>query len=72
MLRAINVEGLTEEQLAQTIDKLGQIIRNDVDATCDKANQLLSRYGLACKMQIVIDEADKLNELHDKIKGEHA
>ena len=70
MERKINVEGLTEEQMEQAINRVGQLIRDDVDATCERANRLLSRYGMACKMQIVIDEADKLNELHDKIKSE--
>lgn len=70
MDRKINVEAFTEEQLAQASEALGVAIRNEVDATCEKINKLLDRYGLICKMEIVIGKPDELNEQRDKIKSE--
>lgn len=54
--RAISVDKLSEVQLEEAIKKISDKITTDVDMVCDKANLLLKRYGLSCKMQIVIEE----------------
>jgi len=66
----ISVEGFTEEQLEKAIEELGSAVRCEVDASCERINKLLNCYGLACKMQIVIDTPANLNQLHDRIKSE--
>jgi hypothetical protein len=68
--RHINVDNLGDKQLETAIQKISAQINSDVDATCDKVNQLLSRYGLRCKMQIAIEElkVSEIAEEHDKIK----
>jgi hypothetical protein len=70
--RKINVSKLDDSQLETAIHKISEQINSEVDATCDKVNKLLSRYGLKCKMQIAIEElnASEIAEEHDKIKQE--
>lgn len=67
--RAINVDKLDEKQLETAIDRISSKITTDIDEVCDKANKLLARYGLCCKMQIVIEElkTSDITEKHDKI-----
>jgi hypothetical protein len=60
--RPIDVEKLGNEQLEIAISKISNQITSDVDATCEKANELLSRYGLKCKMAVVIEELELLAE----------
>lgn len=68
--RPINVEKMTDEQLETAIVKLSNKITTDVDAVCERANELLKRYGLSCKMQIVIEQLnlDDTTKNHDKIE----
>ena len=54
--RKIDIEALTEEQLANTIKVLGEQIKEDINEVCEKHNKKLSRYGLCCKMQVHIVE----------------
>ena len=70
--RKINVNKLGDTQLETAISKISEQINSEVDATCDKVNKLLSRYGLKCKMQIAIEElkTSEIAEEHDKIKQE--
>jgi len=56
--RAIDVEKLGDEQLENAINKISNQITGDIDNICNKANELLNRYGLQCKMQIVIEESE--------------
>lgn len=58
MTRNVSIEKLDDKQLEKTIDKISAKINKEVDATCSKVNQLLARYGLQCKMQIVFEELD--------------
>lgn len=68
--RHINVDKLGDKQLETAIQKISAQINSDVDETCERVNQLLSRYGLRCKMQIAIEElkTSEIAEEHDKIK----
>ena len=45
--RKIDVNKLSNDELEKTIQVLGDQIRNDVDALCEKYNKKLNRYGLA-------------------------
>lgn len=67
--RAINVDKLTNEQLEKAVESLSGKITSEVDATCDRINKLLSRYGLKCKMQAVFEELAESDqtEARDKI-----
>lgn len=54
--RKINLEKLDDDQLEQTITVLSNKITKDVDILCEEMNKTLLRYGLQCKMQIMIEE----------------
>lgn len=54
--RKIDVNKLSNDELEKTIQVLGDQIRNDVDALCEKYNKKLNRYGLACKLGVHILE----------------
>jgi len=54
--RKINVEKLNDKQLQQAIDKVSELVNQEVAQVCDNVNKLLKRYGLKCKMQIVFEE----------------
>jgi hypothetical protein len=58
MSRKIDLEKLTKEQFQASIDKLIQQVDKEVDKSCGKVNQLLAKYGLKCKMQIVLEHLD--------------
>jgi hypothetical protein len=62
-MRKINVEELGEEGLEQAITKVSAKINEEVDKACSNINELLSRYGLACRMKVVIDSEENLQEL---------
>jgi len=64
---AINVEQLADNDLQSAIDKISSKINLEVDRTCERANQLLARYGLKCKMQIAIYQDDETSS-SDRIK----
>lgn len=57
--RFVDVEKLEDEQIEQLISQISDKIIAMVDQTCDKANELLSVYGLETKMQIVIQPKNK-------------
>lgn len=67
--RVIQVNKLDNEQIEMAIQKISEHINDEVDATCNKVNELLIRYGLKCKMKIVIEEltSDIASE-HGKIE----
>jgi hypothetical protein len=69
--RKINTDALSEDQLEASIKKLTQVIDKDVNETCERVNQLLARYGLKCKMQLVFQNLDDFDEpvTHDKIEA---
>lgn len=72
-MRPINVDKLTDEQLEAAVQKIANKINEEVDATCEKVNKLLSRYGMSCKMQIVIERSSTTNKAdeHDKIEQDN-
>jgi hypothetical protein len=69
-MRPINVDKLTDEQLEAAVQKIANKINEEVDATCDKVNKLLSRYGMTCKMQIVIERSEATNKADERDKIE--
>ena len=63
--RSIDVDNLSDDQLEIAITKISNQINKEVDLTCEKANALLSRYGLICKMQILIESATEAKDSQD-------
>lgn len=57
--KKVNVEKMSETQLNKAIKSISERITKNVDQTCEKANKLLSKYGLKCKMQIIITEQEQ-------------
>lgn len=57
--RQVNVDKLNEEQIQVLIDQLGLKIRNMIDETCDRANQILNVYGMCVKLEVVIQPKDE-------------
>jgi len=57
--RKINVEDLTDEQIANLEKEIGDKIRNIVDDACGDANKILNIYGLKVLMKM---EFKKLEE----------
>lgn len=53
-INTVQVENLSVQQADLLAQKLSDEINRLVDETCDKANKILSIYGLETKMQIVI------------------
>jgi len=70
--KRIDVNKLSSHQLETAIQKVSAQINSKVDTVCNKVNELLSCYGLCCKMQIAIEElkTSEITEEHDKIKQE--
>lgn len=56
--RKVDVEKLSAEQLEALTTQMSQTINQIVDDACNRANSLLSVYGLETKMQIVIQKKD--------------
>ena len=52
----VNIEKLNNKQLEVEVKKVSDKIISYVDKTCDRANKLLKKYGLSCKMSIVIEK----------------
>jgi hypothetical protein len=69
MKRKINIDKLDNNQLETAIEKISIEINKEVDYACEKANKLLNRYGLQCKMAVVIEalKNDAEAGIHDKI-----
>jgi len=63
--RTIDVNKLDDEQLNMAIEKISGKITAEVDATCDRVNELINRYGFKCKMQIVFEELKAGNKASD-------
>ena len=61
--RKIDVEKMSEEQLEKAILNISNKIKIDLEELINKSNQLLNRYGLACKMNILIDTEDKIEKI---------
>lgn len=57
--RHVDVEKLTDAEIEERINKIGDKIRLMVDETCNNANKLLNIYGLEAKMQIVFKKKDQ-------------
>lgn len=60
--RKIDVDNLTNEQLKAAEDALGKKINAKIDETCKEVNSWLQRYGMVCKMQIMIDTEANFND----------
>jgi hypothetical protein len=60
--RKIDIEKLTEEQFEAAVQAVGKKVNEKVDAVCEEANKLLKRYGLSCKMHVVIDTEENFND----------
>lgn len=61
--RKINVEKMSEEQLEKAISSISGKIKTDLEELVKNSNAMLNRYGLACKMNIMIDTEDKITKV---------
>lgn len=52
--RNVDVSKLTEDQIDQLSNQIGEKVRLMIDDTCNKINDMLKIYGVQAKMQIVI------------------
>jgi len=60
--RKIDVDKLTEEQLEAAIKKITEKMNADLKEIVDSSNKMLNRYGLACRINLLIDTEDKIEE----------
>jgi hypothetical protein len=56
--RKIDISKMTQAEVAVLEQQLGGRIREICDKACEDANRLLNVYGMAAKMQIVIDSPE--------------
>lgn len=61
--REFNIDNMTPEEVEKLSIQIGGKIRDLVDKAVESANRILSIYGMKCKMQIVIDEPEKIDQL---------
>ena len=52
--RNVDVSKLSEDQIDQLSEQIGEKVRMMIDDTCNKINDMLKIYGVQAKMQIVI------------------
>lgn len=52
--RNVDVSKLTEDQIDQLSNQIGEKVRLMIDDICNKINDMLKIYGVQAKMQIVI------------------
>ncbi len=55
-VRKVDIDKLSEEELKALEERIGKKITGITDDAVEKANQILSIYGLRAKMQIVIEQ----------------
>ena len=60
--RKIDVDKLTDEQFEAAIKNIADKMSEDLKEVVDKSNKLLNRYGLACRVNLVVDTEDKIKE----------
>jgi hypothetical protein len=56
--RRVNAENLSDEQLQQLSEAIGQKLRELCDNACEQANRILEVYGMKAMMQFEIKPKD--------------
>ena len=54
--RKVNVSNMTNEQVDQLSDQIGEKVKQDVDSCVERVNKILRIYGMKAKMHIVFEK----------------
>ena len=57
--RTANLDKMSEEEADRLGDKIGGKVRLFIDEACEKANKLLSIYGLRIKVGFIIEKIEE-------------
>jgi len=60
--RKIDVDSLTDEQIEAAIQKITDKMNKDLRTVVDQSNAMLNRYGLACRINLLVDTEENIED----------
>lgn len=64
--RIVNVENLSEDQLARVQKKIWERVQVIVDKAVKETNEILGIYNVACLMEVKIDTKENIQKIKEK------